>query len=103
MDGRIRASGANFEVVAGPLILDAPVATGHAHLRSIGEQSRTWNQAGDVHREKPRARAFCAPPLVFGGDTFRISNGPHSDLRGMRLVGALTDQDVLLLRYARDR
>ena len=42
-------------------------------------------------------------PVLAGGDTFRISNGPPGDLRGMRLVGALTDQDVLLLRYARDR
>jgi 5-amino-6-(5-phosphoribosylamino)uracil reductase len=42
-------------------------------------------------------------PVLAGGDTFRISNGPPGELRGMRLVGALTDQDVLLLRYARDR
>lgn len=42
-------------------------------------------------------------PQLAGGDSLRVSRGPTGDLRGMRLVGALTDQDVLLLRYARDR
>ena len=42
-------------------------------------------------------------PVLAGGDSVRISHGIPGDLRGMRLVGALTDQDVLLLRYARDR
>lgn len=42
-------------------------------------------------------------PVLAGGDSLRVSHGPPGDLRGMRLVGALSDQDVLLLRYARDR
>ncbi|HTK62042.1 MAG TPA: pyrimidine reductase family protein [Pseudonocardia sp.] len=42
-------------------------------------------------------------PVLAGGDSPRISHGPSGALRGMRLVGALTDEDVLLLRYARDR
>lgn len=42
-------------------------------------------------------------PVLAGGDGLRISNGPLGDLRGMRLVGAITDQEVLLLRYDRDR
>lgn len=42
-------------------------------------------------------------PVLAGGDSFRISHGPPTELRGMRLVGALTDHDVMLLRYARDR
>jgi riboflavin biosynthesis pyrimidine reductase len=42
-------------------------------------------------------------PVLAGGESPRIAHGPPGDLRGMRLVGALADEDVLLLRYARDR
>jgi 5-amino-6-(5-phosphoribosylamino)uracil reductase len=42
-------------------------------------------------------------PVLAGGESARVSRGPDGALRGMRLVGALTDEDVLLLRYARDR
>ncbi|HEY9414617.1 MAG TPA: pyrimidine reductase family protein [Pseudonocardia sp.] len=42
-------------------------------------------------------------PVLAGGDSLRIAHGTQGELRGMRLVGALTDRDVLLLRYARDR
>jgi 5-amino-6-(5-phosphoribosylamino)uracil reductase len=42
-------------------------------------------------------------PVLAGGAAFRIAHGPDGELRKMRLVGALTELDVLLLRYARDR
>ncbi|MGI8815229.1 MAG: pyrimidine reductase family protein [Pseudonocardia sp.] len=42
-------------------------------------------------------------PVLTGGDTFRIANGVPGELRRMRLVGMLTECDVVLLRYARDR
>lgn len=42
-------------------------------------------------------------PLLAAGDAGRIARGPTGELRRMRLVGALIEDDVLLLRYVRDR
>lgn len=42
-------------------------------------------------------------PLLAGGDAGRIAKGPGQGTRGMRLAGLLTERDVLLTRYVRDR
>jgi 5-amino-6-(5-phosphoribosylamino)uracil reductase len=42
-------------------------------------------------------------PLLAGGGIDRIAMGPDHPPRGMRLAGALLEDDVLLLRYLRDR
>lgn len=42
-------------------------------------------------------------PVLAGGDAVRIAAGPTGELRRMRLVGVLAEDDVMLLRYARDR
>jgi riboflavin biosynthesis pyrimidine reductase len=42
-------------------------------------------------------------PLLVGGDAGRIARATRSATNRMRLAGALTDRDVLLLRYLRDR
>ncbi len=43
-------------------------------------------------------------PVLAGGDAGRIAGGEAGrELRGMRLVAALTEADALLLRYLRDR
>lgn len=42
-------------------------------------------------------------PVLAGGDATRIARGPEGELRPMRLVGALGEDGVLLLRYVRDR
>lgn len=42
-------------------------------------------------------------PILTGGDARRIADGVAGAVRKLRLVGALTERDVLLLRYVRDR
>ncbi|HEY1974725.1 MAG TPA: pyrimidine reductase family protein [Pseudonocardia sp.] len=42
-------------------------------------------------------------PLLAGGDAGRISRGSNQATRGMRLASLLTEQDVLLAHYRRDR
>jgi riboflavin-specific deaminase-like protein len=42
-------------------------------------------------------------PALAGGDAPRVAHGPGGPLRAMRLAHALAEDDVLLLRYARDR
>jgi 5-amino-6-(5-phosphoribosylamino)uracil reductase len=42
-------------------------------------------------------------PILVGGGINRIAMGPDHPPRGLRLASALTEDDVLLLRYLRDR
>jgi riboflavin biosynthesis pyrimidine reductase len=42
-------------------------------------------------------------PILLGGGSDRIAMGPDHPPRGLRLASALTEDDVLLLRYLRDR
>jgi 5-amino-6-(5-phosphoribosylamino)uracil reductase len=42
-------------------------------------------------------------PMLAGGGSGRIADGPDHPARAMRLAGALAEDGVLLLRYLRDR
>lgn len=103
--GRLRAAGADVVV----LDSDRPDPAGiRAALHARGLRRVLCEGGPSLFGDLIAADAvdelcLTVSPVLAGGDAPRVARGPVGDLRPMRLVGVLGEDDVLLLRYVRDR
>lgn len=104
--GRLRAAGADL------VVLDTVRVTPAGLLSTLAGRGlrRVLCEGGPrlfgdlIAEDSVDELCLTISPVLAGGDAGRIADGDAGrELRGMRLVGALTETDALLLRYVRDR